>query len=179
MAAILLHPSQRKQYFDHHWTGEEAQWKDVMVKTVKKIWETEYKPLLLPPNERAEQQPTLRQASIVDLYIRQAQMPRQGVDDEFDAYINGPPTIFGTPHDCIPWLRSQSNLWPGITQHALDLLSIPAMSAELERVFSQAKLTASAVRNALSDQTLEILELMRYWYKNNIVSQPRSTRRRG
>ena len=54
-----------------------------------------------------------------------------------------------------------------------DLLSIPAMSSELERVFSQAKLTAFLSRNALSDHVMEILELIRYWYKNNVVSQPR------
>jgi hypothetical protein len=172
-AAILLHPSYRKQYFNHHWTGEEAQWQDVMIQNIKKIWEDEYKPHL--PVEEQEKQVQRRQPSIVELYLRQAQMP-QVIDDEFDSYINGPSTIFATPHDCIPWLRSQSNPWPGVTQHALDLLSIPAMSAELERVFSQAKLNATPLRNALSDQTMEILELMGYWYTRNIITQPRAKR---
>jgi hAT family C-terminal dimerisation region len=176
-AAILLHPSHRKQYFDHHWTGDEQQWKDLMIQNVKKIWQEEYKPLLLPTDEQSKQQPLRQQPSILEQYLRQAQVS-QVIDDEFDAYINGPPTIFATPHDCIPWLRSQSNPWPGITQHALDLLSIPAMSAELERVFSQAKLTVTPVRNALSDHVIEILELMRYWWKNNIISQPRGKRQR-
>ena len=67
----------------------------------------------------------------------------QTVGDEFDSYISGVQTDFGTPHNCIPWLRSQVNLWPGITQHVLDLLPIPAMSAELERVFSSAKLATT------------------------------------
>lgn len=175
-AAILLHPSHRKQYFDYHWTGMEAQWKDNMITTVKKIWEDDYKPLLPLCDEQPQQSPQ-RVASMVELFARQAQMP-QGDGDEFDKYISGPPTIFATPHDCIPWLRSPQNLWPSITQHALDLLSIPAMSTELERVFSQAKRTITPDRNALDDHTIEILELMRYWWKRNIITQPRAKRQR-
>jgi hAT family C-terminal dimerisation region len=47
------------------------------------------------------------------------------------------------------------------------------MSAELERVFSQAKLTVTTSRNRLSPHTLEILELLRHWWINNIISQER------
>ena len=112
---------------------------------------------------------------MIEQYLRQVQRLRL-VDDEFDSYISSIPTEFATPHDCIPWLRSQSNPWQGIIKHALDLLSIPAMSAELERVFSSAKQTATPLRNALSDQTMEVLELLKYWYKNNVITQPRSRR---
>ena len=174
-AAILLHPSHRKQYFNYHWIGEEAEWKDRMIMNVKKIWEHDYKPLLPPPHEPPLQQPPQRVASMVELFTRQAQNSHAD-GDEFDRYINGPPTIFATPHDCLPWLRSPQNLWPGITQHALDLLSIPAMSAELERVFSQAKRTITSDRNQLDDYTIEILELMRYWWTRNIITQPRAQR---
>lgn len=133
-----------------------------MVQNVKKIWESDYKPLLTPTDEQPQNQPLRRQPSIMEQYLRQAQVP-QVIDHEFDSYINGPPTIFATPHDCIPWLFSPSKPWPGITQHALDLLFIPAMSAEPERVFSQAKLTVTPIRNDLSDHVIEILELPRYW----------------
>ena len=167
-AAILLHPSHRKHYFDHHWTGDEKQWTELMIANVKKVWP-------LAPIQAQQQQVEQRQPSIIEQYLRQAQMP-QVVGDEFDSYINGVQTNFGTPHDCIPWLRSRANLFPGITQHALDLLSIPAMSAELERVFSSAKLTTTPLRNALSDKTMEVLELLKYWYTRNIISQPRGRR---
>jgi hypothetical protein len=55
----------------------------------------------------------------------------------------------------------------------LDLLSIPAMLTELERVFSQAKLTITPTWNKLSAETIEMLELLRYWWVNNIISQQR------
>ena len=45
------------------------------------------------------------------------------------------------------------------------------MSAELERVFSQAKLTITPVRNQLSVHIVEILELLRHWWTNDIITQ--------
>ena len=80
--------------------------------------------------------------------------------------------------DVIPWLLRAENTWPAMKQQALDLLSIPAMSAELERVFSQAKLTITPTRNRLSEQTIEMLELLRYWWVNNIVAQQRGNSQR-
>ena len=46
---------------------------------------------------------------------------------------------------------------------ALDLLSIPVMSAEVERVFSSAKRLVTADRNRLQDNTIEVLQLLKYW----------------
>ena len=143
-----------------------------MIENVKKTWEQENKPQLTPLTLETEQPPLQKQLGLMERYLHRAQVP-QSADNEFDSYIHGPPTIFASSHDIIPWIRSQSNPWPGIRQQALDLLSIPATSTELERVFSQSKLTVTPLRNALSDQTLETLELMRYWWCNNIITQQR------
>ena len=91
----------------------------------------------------------------------------QTVNNESDSYIHGIQINVGTPHDCIPWLRSRANLWPSIAQRALDLLNIPAMSAKLERVFSSAKLTVKPVRNVLSDHSIEVLEALSYCYRKD------------
>src|ERR1700755_2319312 len=109
----------------------------------------------------------------MEQYLRR-QYIHEGTD-EFNAYINGPTTLFSSsdPDSVISWIISKDNRWPGIKQHALDLLSIPAMSAELERVFSQAKLTVTPTRNRLSEHTIEVLELLRHWWVNNIISQER------
>ena len=47
-AAILLHPSLRKRYFDKYQLGNEAEQKDLMITNIKKTQEDEYK-LYLPP----------------------------------------------------------------------------------------------------------------------------------
>ena len=46
---------------------------------------------------------------------------------------------------------------------ALDTLSIPAMSAECDRVFSSAKKLITPERNALADDTIEVCECLKAW----------------
>lgn len=52
---------------------------------------------------------------------------------------------------------------------AFDILSIPAMSAEVERVLSSTKRTLTPDRNALTIESLEIIELL--WWRGDIVLQ--------
>jgi hypothetical protein len=51
-----------------------------------------------------------------------------------------------------------------LRQLALDLISIPAMSAEVERVFSQAKRLITTDRNRMNDETIEVLQLLKNWW---------------
>jgi hAT family C-terminal dimerisation region len=141
-----------------------------MIQNVKKTWQTEYHTV-----SRQDRPPLQRQPTIVERHLRQAHTP-VAYNDEFDSYINAPTTEFASPWDCIPWLRTELNQWPNITQQALDLLCIPAMSAELEQVFSQVKLTTTPQRNRLAAETIETLELMRFWYSNGIVKRPQGRR---
>jgi hypothetical protein len=46
---------------------------------------------------------------------------------------------------------------------ALNILSIPAMSANLERIFSGAKITISNRRSKLSIATIQALECLKSW----------------
>ena len=48
---------------------------------------------------------------------------------------------------------------------ALDILSIPAMSADPERLFSSAKLCLTDLRNKLGMDILEAFECLKSWYK--------------
>jgi hypothetical protein len=48
---------------------------------------------------------------------------------------------------------------------ALNLLSIPAISAEPERLFSSCRITVTDRRNKLSVKAIEALECLRSWYK--------------
>ena len=98
---------------------------------------------------------------MIDLYLRKAQIP-QTRGDEFDSYIQGLPTVFDSPNSVIPWFLDPSNPWPVIKQQAINLLSIPVISTELERVFSQSKLIITLMRNRLSEQIIKTLELLRH-----------------
>ena len=64
------------------------------------------------------------------------------------------------------WLApEQQAIYPNLIKIALNLLSIPAMSAELERLFSSCKITVTDRRNKLSVKVIEALECLRSWYK--------------
>jgi hypothetical protein len=48
---------------------------------------------------------------------------------------------------------------------ALDILSIPAMSASVERLFSSSNITVSDRRNRLKADTIEMIESLKSWQK--------------
>jgi hypothetical protein len=64
-----------------------------------------------------------------------------------------------------------------LLEMALDLLSIPAMSADLERLFLGAKITITDRRNKLRIEVIQFLECIKSWLKiiesqdNNIKDQ--------
>jgi hypothetical protein len=51
---------------------------------------------------------------------------------------------------------------------AFDLLSIPAMSGDVERVFSDVKLTISPQRTRLGADIIEAEECARAWLKSGL-----------
>jgi hAT family C-terminal dimerisation region len=62
------------------------------------------------------------------------------------------------------WLApEQQAIYPNLSKMALNLLSIPAMSAAPERLFSSCKITITDRRNKLSVKV--ILECLRSWYQ--------------
>jgi hypothetical protein len=54
---------------------------------------------------------------------------------------------------------------------ALDILSIPAMSDVVERVFSGARCTISWERAQLEPPTIEMVECIKHWKKSGILNQ--------
>jgi len=53
--------------------------------------------------------------------------------------------------------------------YALDILSLPAMSAECERVFSSTKKLIIPERNALTDDTIEASECLKAWWDQGLI----------
>ena len=59
-----------------------------------------------------------------------------------------------------------------LRQMALDFLSIPCTSCECERAFSSARRTMSWERMSLHEGTVEMVELLRNWWRQGVVEQP-------
>ena len=83
-------------------------------------------------------------------------------DGEFSRYIND------TRTSRLDWGKDglfqwwQTSPYPSLRQWAFDVLSVPAMFAELERVFSQAK-TATTGRYRLGAPMLEAELCLKHW----------------
>jgi hypothetical protein len=66
------------------------------------------------------------------------------------------------------WLEdTQQTLYPNLSKMALDILSIPAMSAEPERLFSDTKITLQDRRNRLGIGTIEAIECIKSWSRTH------------
>ena len=54
---------------------------------------------------------------------------------------------------------------------ALDILSIPAMSDELERVFLGARHIISWERMSLGEETIKEIECLKHWKRSGILNK--------
>ena len=86
--------------------------------------------------------------------------------DEFKEYSALRPTEV---ENILFWWRDRIFTYPRMAQMAFDILSIPAMSSECERVFSQTKLLLTTQRSRLADEIIEAVELLKHWYKTGAV----------
>ena len=145
---------------------------DVMITNVKTHFQQEYpaesQTLEERPKKKKEKEP-----DFLDIFLRKRSTTSSQLSDkdDFDAYIAGRPIEFDEEvKDAVfLWWRTLGPV--SLRRRALDLLSIPAMSAEVERVFSSAKRLISADRNHLNPETIENLSLLKYWYRHGIVRE--------
>jgi hypothetical protein len=83
------------------------------------------------------------------------------VEDEYKEYSESQRMV-RPPANVYQWWNAQDHI-PSMRQMAFDHISIPAMSAETERVFSDTKLFISDLRSRLGPEIIEALECIRKW----------------
>jgi hypothetical protein len=92
------------------------------------------------------------------------QLAALDIQDEYNTYCAALP-LPKEPPSLIQYWDGQAVVSPSLSRMALDLLSIPAMTAECERVFSSSKILISDRRNRLKDDIIEASECLNYWYR--------------
>ena len=136
---------------------------------MKKLWEDEYKklptvnttPSLAPKGEPDEYDLLAQELNVIGT-----------VDDvdEYETYTSQSPILI----DCSPltwWLRDeQQERFPRLSKMAIDILSIPAMSADPERTFSGGRRTISWDRMLLGASTIEKGECLKSWIRSGITA---------
>jgi hypothetical protein len=155
-AATLLNPCLRKVYFDRRWIGDAAPYIGQMIEKNRNIFEAKYSTSTPTGATEVFHNP-------LDVFLSSIQAPNSTPTDEFDAFINGAPIPYQTWIDqsIFSWWRQSPH--PNLRQWAFDTLSIPAMSAEMERLFAQARRMITVDRNRLKIEQLEASLCMKHW----------------
>jgi hypothetical protein len=145
---------------------------------VKKLWE-EYRertpitcPLPSGKNEVQQQPETKELDDFDEIAEKLAKYARPASQDEYEDYCQGETCDIGEL-SALQWWRqdSQKKRWPRLSLMAIDILSIPAMSAEPERVFSGGRRTVSWDRTQMTAETLEMVECLKHWKRSGILKQ--------
>lgn len=157
-AAMVMVPSQKWTWIEDNW---ENYWIKIAKKQVQELWDTEYKPVQLPPPPRVEI--SIEEKTEHQIWLEQKRR-RPLVLDEYMKYCESPIT---SDFNARAWWMepAQRAAFPNLGKMALDLLSIPAMSASPERLFSSAGLTITERRNRLGTKSIEALECLKSWYR--------------
>ncbi|KAG8770038.1 hypothetical protein FRC12_004557 [Ceratobasidium sp. 428] len=176
--SLVLHPSIRVAYLERaKW---EKDWIDAAVKLAEQVWKDHYKSALKPAIEQS--------AAPVSEFGYSSWMTRtiaeDAESDEPEQHDNpvrkfvygkrlwdtskNPPGLLNP----IAWWQSQrmlNNEFDGLTQMALDVLSAPATSVDVERHFSFVNHLVSKRRYRLSPCTIEATASLGSYVKAGLV----------
>jgi hypothetical protein len=170
-AALLLDPSKRMAYIHQNWP---ADWHDRAITAARQIWEKEYSSVIVSPQPERSRDTS---ASVKQQDNQLAQLLKSmevktaiSTDrDNFDAFIFAPALQI----DCTPlewWCRIENRRQrPRLSRMAIDILSIPAESAEPERSFSGARRTASWDRLRITCENIEKVECIGNWIREEHI----------
>jgi hypothetical protein len=171
--ALILHPCRRTAWLQQQWPttrAEKALW------SAKKLWERYRDGLsifsVVPHDDITQlsqkshrEKEKRRDERDVFYQIKEQRVlsSRPRTLDEYDEYCSESLYDPGTP-PLQWWLHeTQRKRWPKLSTLAIEILSIPAMSAEPERIFSGGRRTMRWDRGQLSIETLEMLECQKNW----------------
>jgi hypothetical protein len=173
VAAVVLCPTKKWEFFEKGLDWR-ASWLRDARQAVRKMWEDEYKQAGndLPPM-RSQSQPEGKTENRFKTWARQhVKVPE--VIDEYERYCREAVMEMDLDEIFDPreWWQetTQRKVYPNLSKMALDLLSIPAMSAEVERLFSSCKITITDRRNRIGIDAVEAIECLKSWLRENNVA---------
>ena len=176
--AIALHPGKRMEYFDIYWKKFPT-WIKTADKDMKAYY-NEYAELYhhtrsaeesFEPTTPPSETPTISKWHSFGI-VASSNRPRkkQKIESEWERFNNEVITKEDEKvTDLIGWWWARHEAYPILSKLALDIFSIPAMSAEPERVFSSTKKLITDERNRLSDETVEADECQKHWLLSGVL----------
>ena len=179
-AAIILHPGMGLRWLEAQWSSpEQLVWLRSAKDGLYEYWDRWYRHNTSPLNSRPHtprgelhgfrvRRPA-PEATQFDDWVQSRFQVRGSGDTELDRYLQlGPAQLQGV-QDPLQWWVSQRSVFPTVGQLALDILAIPAMSADCERAFSLAKLTLTTQRLSMASGTLEHTQCLKNWLQRGAI----------
>lgn len=160
IAAIVLNPCLKWDYFEHHWQDKPLWLKKAKTK-MQALWKSHCKQQQKPDLPAQAVPNALARIDPIGDFIRESRVAASA-NDQYRNYCDAP-CLVETPANLLEWWTLQGG---ELAKLAFDVLSIPAMSSECERVFSSTKQLITPRRNQLKADVIEANECLRNWYHN-------------
>jgi hypothetical protein len=174
--ALALHPCLKLKYLRDEWQ-DRPEWIELAETTLQRVWETDYRGRAEAQENAAAGLGLEAGPAEDDLFLNHWQRKRRAQQhadrrDALEIFQEEQPLEPGAVTDVIAyWARKRTDpKWKDLAKMALEFLSIPAMSAEPERVFSSAKITLDDRRCQLSDEAVNALECLKSWHRDGLIS---------
>ncbi|OWT42267.1 restless-like transposase [Pochonia chlamydosporia 170] len=143
-AAAALHPAVRWTYFKDIWSQDHPDWIQEAKSLVQTLWDTECNlEVRTTPNEGPVVKKRKTKLSSFDKYReahRGGQSPRPlsmiSSVDEYSRWQSDVSIADGDVTNPVQYWISKQSEYPRLSRMALDVMTVPAMSAECERLFS-------------------------------------------
>jgi hAT family C-terminal dimerisation region len=175
-AGLVLNPEQKWAYLEYAWK-DEKDWTTTAKRQFKDLW-AQYKPAqpTQPYPEAAARSSSpsrelkRKESTLTDEMNAWRYVPKKKtkIMDEYDEYLSTAPLEAGAVSNLILWWADRSGQWPNLSRLAFDALSIPAMSAECERCFSDAGRTITDERARMGSESIEACSCLKNWLMKSL-----------
>ena len=167
-ASLLLDPTRRLAYIQQNWP--EA-WHQRAIDGAKKIWREEYKGRVIHSPSASLAQPAKKKKPVSKLFKMTDVKKKAASTDGDDIGVFMAQEAIEYEGTALEWWTrpEQRTRYPRLCQMAIDLLSIPASSAEPERAFSGARRTVSWDRAKMTCESVEKVECIGNWLREGHI----------
>lgn len=168
IAAVILNPRFKWTLFDRWEETTKKRAKDVLMR----FWRAAYRSNTGIPQREPHPASNINNTFFRWLDNSLAVSQDDSTVDELDKYLrNDIPVTFTDGGAREWWLEPAQRIqYPLLSRMAVDILSIPAMSSEVERLFSTSKKTISEGRWKLKPLTIEALECSKAWHGLDLLT---------
>lgn len=184
LASTVLHPQYTWKFIESQWSGRRG-WIRQGKAAVNDLWRSDYNttannntvsPSKSPINSRryVAGPNMMEEFRLRGLAAARGASTKASQGDEFERWCKDQvPLEVNNP---LNWWRIYgSKHYPNLTQMALDMLSIPAMSDEPERLFSRLGLIITPRRNHLQQTTVQAISCLHSWDKSGLIDLSKTT----